>query len=140
MDHVVWMIDHHPEWDGFLLNLSRPGYGAADGDEADRVRDAWFRQIGSEHRSGMVLHHAAMFLEWGGCIEHAKRVLLASPDWVIVAGAVHVPSLSPKGHGGDWGVTMRARLRELSWGEGQRLPSRSPQYRRSLCPVVPLLR
>src|SRR5262249_46643976 len=22
MDHVLWMVQNHPEWDGFMLNLS----------------------------------------------------------------------------------------------------------------------
>ncbi|MFN7935400.1 MAG: hypothetical protein U0R19_18875 [Bryobacteraceae bacterium] len=107
MDHVVWMIDHHPEWDGFLLNLSRSGYGELDGDGVDRVRGAWLKQIGSEQRSGMVLHHAAVF------------------------GALSAIHPSPKaGRGGDWVATLRARLRELGWGGGTEMPSRSARYGR----------
>ena len=26
MDHVQWMIEHHPEWDGFLLNGAPSAY------------------------------------------------------------------------------------------------------------------
>ncbi len=63
MDHVFWMIENHPEWDGFMLNLSPPGYGDEKG-AFDRVRPAWLQQVGPEQRSGTVLHHAAVFFEW----------------------------------------------------------------------------
>jgi hypothetical protein len=66
VDHLVWMIQHHPEWDGFSLE---PFHGLEDlrprheldGASYKRLTLAWLMQLGQEQRSGMALHNAAMF-------------------------------------------------------------------------------
>jgi hypothetical protein len=58
MDHVLWMVQNHPEWDGFMLNLS--GY---PGEQRDRIRAAWLQHVGPDQRSGTVVDHAALFFE-----------------------------------------------------------------------------
>src|SRR5262249_42260337 len=62
MDHVLWMIENHPGWDGFILKLSQPK-SADERHEADRVRAAWLRQAGPDQRSGAELHNAATYFE-----------------------------------------------------------------------------
>lgn len=54
LEHVLWMIENHPEWDGFLLP-----YLAQSADH--RIRAAWLQQTRSDQRSGTVLHNAAVF-------------------------------------------------------------------------------
>ena len=66
VDHLLGMIQYHPEWDGFSLG---PLYALAeprspherDSDSHKRLREAWSGQIGLEQQSAMVLHNAAMF-------------------------------------------------------------------------------
>ncbi|MBL8230579.1 MAG: hypothetical protein JNL98_18960, partial [Bryobacterales bacterium] len=55
IEHILWMVEHRPEWEGFLLNESsrvRP-------EESSQIRAAWLRQV-AQSSSGMVLHHAAV--------------------------------------------------------------------------------
>jgi hypothetical protein len=62
-EHVLWMIEHHPEWDGFLLGSIL--MWIIDGPAAnDQIRAAWLQQTGPDQQSGTVLHHAAVFFEW----------------------------------------------------------------------------
>lgn len=66
VEHLLGMIQFHPEWDGFSLD---PFAGMAeprspherDSDDRQRLREAWSRQIGPEQQSAMALHNAAMF-------------------------------------------------------------------------------
>jgi hypothetical protein len=66
VEHLLGMIQFHPEWDGFSLD---PFAGMAeprspherDSDSHQRLRDAWSRQIGPAQQSAMALHNAAMF-------------------------------------------------------------------------------
>jgi hypothetical protein len=63
MEHVLWMIENHPEWEGFLVNLSFPRY--ADEQVAyDGIRAAWSQQVRPNQQSGTVLHNAAVFFGW----------------------------------------------------------------------------
>lgn len=60
LEHVLWMINHRPDWEGFLRNLSatrltREGQG--------QVRTAWLGATGARTANGMVLHYAALFFE-----------------------------------------------------------------------------
>jgi hypothetical protein len=54
------MVEHHPEWDGFMLNLSAPSQSRwPEGQRAyDRVKPVWLRQI-QEKPTATVLHNAA---------------------------------------------------------------------------------
>lgn len=61
VDHVLWMIEHHPEWDGFMINLSF--FGNPPGAN-EHIREAWLKQSGPDQKSGTILHHAAVFFEW----------------------------------------------------------------------------
>jgi len=60
-DDLLWMIDHHPEWDGFLIGQrvrgERPPTLPSD------IRSAWLRQIGTSQGKPIVLHHAAKFFD-----------------------------------------------------------------------------
>jgi hypothetical protein len=64
VDHLIWMIQHHPEWDGFILNpreaLSEPR-GPEELSSYDRLRAAWLQQVEPNQHSGSVLHNAALF-------------------------------------------------------------------------------
>ncbi len=56
-DHVLWMVQHHPEWDGFLVFFS----------ERNRHEDteaSWRRHIGTQQQDARVLHHAAVFFQY----------------------------------------------------------------------------
>jgi len=63
MEYVLWMIENHPDWDGFALNLSLPRY-ANDQVAYDKIRTAWLQQARPDQKSGTVLHHAAVFFGW----------------------------------------------------------------------------
>jgi hypothetical protein len=63
MEHVLWMIENHPAWDGFALNLSLPRY-ANEQVAYDNIRTAWLQQARADQKSGTVLHHAAVFFGW----------------------------------------------------------------------------
>lgn len=64
VDHLIWMIRHHPEWDGFMLNppnaLSEPR-GQLERNSYDRLRTTWLQQVEPNQHSGAVLHNAAVF-------------------------------------------------------------------------------
>jgi hypothetical protein len=82
MNHVLWMIENYPEWDGFMLNLS----GRAFGDEHydyEHVKAAWLRKVGPSQQNGTVLHHAAVFLESREpdlAVELLERAIRLEPD------------------------------------------------------------
>jgi len=66
VDHLVWMIQHHPEWDGFSLepnwSLAEPRSLQERGiDITKRLKEHWLKQVGPEQNGAMVLHNAAMF-------------------------------------------------------------------------------
>lgn len=56
LEHLLWMIENHPEWDGFLLSRADRAQGAYD-----RIRAAWYGQTRPDQGSGTVLHNAAVF-------------------------------------------------------------------------------
>ncbi|HEV2689811.1 MAG TPA: hypothetical protein VGV35_14715 [Bryobacteraceae bacterium] len=66
-EHFVWMIQHHPEWDGFSLEPHRALTRARSrsiqeaNDLTRQLKTHWLKQIGPEQKSAMVLHNAAMF-------------------------------------------------------------------------------
>jgi hypothetical protein len=82
VDHLLWMIRHRPDWDGFLLNLSEPRSPQEEA-KYDRIRSAWLDQVGPDQRNGMVLHHAAVFLaerEPDLAVALLERAILLEPD------------------------------------------------------------
>jgi hypothetical protein len=105
MDHVLWMLENHPEWEGFILNLSTPGFGDEAGTE-DFVRAAWLRQIRSDQKSGIVLHHAAVFFERQNpdfaaeLMHRAIRLEPNVPFYVEALGALY--ARSQLGAGKNW--------------------------------------
>lgn len=94
MDHVLWMIENHPDWDGFMLNLSSPGY-RVERDTYQRIRAAWLKQVGPDQQNGTVLHNAAAFFERNepdfavALLERAIRLEPAVPFHVEGLGAVY---------------------------------------------------
>jgi hypothetical protein len=74
MEHVLWMIENHPEWDGFILNLSLPRY-ANEQLAYDRIRAAWLHQVRLDQQSGTVLHNAAVFFTWSEP-DYAEELLI----------------------------------------------------------------
>jgi hypothetical protein len=181
IEHVLWMIGNHPEWDGFLLNMSIRNL-KSDQAAYDRIRAVWLQQARPEQQSATVLHHAAVFF---GLVEpdyavellerairlepkvafhveglgilygHAllqpqnpsfaartKSALLASTDWVMIAGALHATG---KALYGETRKQLSARLMELTGDRAETdllkdLPSRSEPYLHYRCTPVPLLR
>ena len=68
MDHVLWMVENHPEWDGFMLNLSAPQWNADPAERErmhQRIRAAWLPHTGPSQRDATILHHAAVFFTPG---------------------------------------------------------------------------
>ena len=65
IDHLIWMIQHHPEWEGFILNpyiaLSEPRSKQERSSYYDRLRAIWLQQVDPNQQNGAVLHNAAMF-------------------------------------------------------------------------------
>ncbi|MBL8212885.1 MAG: hypothetical protein JNK87_19375 [Bryobacterales bacterium] len=59
-DHKVWMIAHHPEWDGFLTAYFS---GASRPEDRERFEQAWRKHIGPDQQNAHVLHHAAVFFK-----------------------------------------------------------------------------
>jgi hypothetical protein len=60
VEHIIWMIEHHPEWDGFSSPNVSPQWKAPLDNTELRVDDAWHRQAGSDQRNAMIFHNAAM--------------------------------------------------------------------------------
>jgi len=84
--HLLWMIQNHPEWEGFILG---PKHGLANvrseqerGDH-NRLKEAWMEQIGPDQKRGIVLHNAAMFFairEPAFAAKLLQRAIAAEPD------------------------------------------------------------
>src|SRR5438045_72498 len=54
-DHILWMIQNHPEWDGFSLEPFRGVAEPRRSEKRDmgdyiRLKDAWLRQAGLEQK------------------------------------------------------------------------------------------
>jgi hypothetical protein len=82
LDHVLWMIENHPEWDGFLLDTSSAGNPSRTA-EYDLIKAAWLRQVHLNQRSGSVLHNAAVFFESrepDEALALLKRAIQIEPD------------------------------------------------------------
>src|ERR1039457_860074 len=62
-EHLLWMIAHHPEWDGFYLPDSLFGSQISDeqGARHDKSRQSWLQAVDREPRHAIVLYNAAMF-------------------------------------------------------------------------------
>ncbi len=167
-DHILWMIEHHPEWDGFMLDLSGPADGA--------VRNAWLDKAGPYQTSGTVLQHAAVFFarrEPEFAEELLKRAIQVQPDVPYNVQALGVlygrwmgnkANVSFADHASNellssdsWLLVAGAvdaeglgvnRLLSAKLGElratlnggvvPMQLPSRTPEYNRSGCPDIPL--
>lgn len=114
IDHVLWMIENHPEWDGFLLNQSRYWEEAA----YVSVRTAWLRQIGPDKQSGTILHHAAVFFEQREpdlAVELLERAIRVEPDVPFhVKGLGALYGRSQFGSGSDSSFAIHAKSTLLS--------------------------
>src|SRR5262249_54483887 len=58
--HLKWMIEHHPDWDGLMLEPFR-SIAPRDGISYETLKSAWQAQIEQSSQRGVVLHNAAMF-------------------------------------------------------------------------------
>jgi hypothetical protein len=58
-EHLLWMIENHSHWDGFLLPRADHAQCAYD-----RIRAAWYGQTRPDQRSGTALDNAAVFFAW----------------------------------------------------------------------------
>ena len=78
---------------------------------------------------------------WHSCHEtinasfatHARTKLLASTDGLILGAALNAIQSSTKGLGGDLGMVLWCRVRELTGEAPPTLPSLSERYHRSQC-------
>ncbi|MBS1827053.1 MAG: hypothetical protein JST93_17175 [Acidobacteria bacterium] len=95
LQHVLWMIEHHPEWKGFLHNRAQPEGALGEIEGRDRIRAAWLKHVAADGQSGAVLHHAAVFFEWSDpllaeeLLERAIRVEPREPLHVERLGALY---------------------------------------------------
>jgi hypothetical protein len=104
VDHLLWMIRNHPEWDGFTAD---PSYALANPRSAQErgrlheVKEAWLQQIGPAQTRAIVLHNAAMFFavrERELAVALLKRAMALEPDealYVERLGLVYGYSLVP---------------------------------------------
>jgi hypothetical protein len=105
IDHLLWMIQHHPEWEGFILAPSR-GLAEPRSDEErasyHRLKQAWLEQVGPQQKRGIVLHNAAMFFairEPAFATTLSQRAIAAEPDvplYVERLGAVYANAFMPE--------------------------------------------
>src|SRR6266704_4532999 len=105
MDHLIWMIRNHPEWEGFILG---PSHGLAEprsGDERanyDRLKQAWLEQVNPQQKRGIVLHNAAMFFAIREPVFAAtllRRAIAVAPDVPLYAerlGTVYAYAFFPE--------------------------------------------
>jgi len=66
LTHVLWMIEHHPDWGGFSLDPTRSlaPPEISDwfvSDDNNLLRTAWLQQVSAGPQRAVVLHNAAMF-------------------------------------------------------------------------------
>ena len=104
-DHLLWMIQYHPEWDGFLLPpryaLTRPR-SSREKASYDRIKQAWLEQVGPQQTRGIVLHNAAVFFaerDPAFAAELLKRAIAAEPDvpfYVERLGAIYARAFAPE--------------------------------------------
>lgn len=76
--HMLWMVKHHPEWDGFYLP---PPLRGAHINEA--LRDAWLDVQDSRRPQAIALYNAAHFFEFDEperALELLKRAITLEPD------------------------------------------------------------
>jgi hypothetical protein len=114
VDHLIWMIQHHPEWDGFILNpndaLSEPR-SQQERSGYDRLRTTWLQQVEPNQHSGAVLHNAAMFFairEPEFAANLLQRAIYLEPDvplHVERLGIVYACALYPTPFLKRFGVT-----------------------------------
>jgi hypothetical protein len=83
LDHLLWMIANHPQWDGFVLTrLSLPQQGDEPG-AYERIKAAWLERVGPDWQNGTVLHHAAIFFQGRDpafSVELLERAISLGPD------------------------------------------------------------
>ena len=106
VDHLLWMIRHHPEWDGFTANplysLANPAGLPLERSNYDLVKRAWLQQIVPTQTSGIVLHNAALFFAFQEpplAIELLKRAIELEPDELVYVerlGMVYAICLMPR--------------------------------------------
>jgi hypothetical protein len=101
VDHLIWMIQHHPEWDGFILNPFDALSEVGSEHERDRLRTTWLQQVEPNQHSGAVLHNAAMFFairEPELAASLLQRAIYLEPDvalYVERLGIVYACALYP---------------------------------------------
>ncbi len=82
LEHVLWMIKNHPEWDGFLLPTCSAGNDAGHA-QYNQIRAAWLQHVAPDQRSGSVLHNAAVFFasrEPDYAVALLERAIHLEPD------------------------------------------------------------
>ena len=60
-DHLLWMVRHHPDWDGFLVEPHNSLTRYLSDEERARLKVAWLDQVDLNGHRANVLHNAAMF-------------------------------------------------------------------------------
>ena len=89
ISHLVWMIQNHPEWDGFTANPRRALTNPRSEEERGsyhRLKEAWLQQVEPLHWSGIVLHNAAMFFarrEHELAVELLRRAIALNPSELV---------------------------------------------------------
>lgn len=89
IDHLVWMIQNHPEWDGFTANplycLSNPRSEQERG-SYDLLKKAWLKRAVLTRASGIVLHNASTFFalrEPALAVELLERAIKVDPRELV---------------------------------------------------------
>jgi len=119
IDDLLWMIQHHPEWDGFII-LGFGSFSAEPQSEPSRtsfhrLREAWLRHTGPEQRSGMILHNAAMFFahrepEFAvSLLQRAIRLEPSEPFYAERLGAVYTRAILPLRDSSQIDINEKAR-------------------------------
>lgn len=122
VDHIIWMIHHHPEWDGFTANplyrLENPPGLPLDSSSYDLVKRSWLEQAVPTQTSGIVLHNASSFFafhEPALAVELLKRAIELEPNELVYVerlGMLYAICLMPSSL--EHGVTDTPAFRALS--------------------------
>jgi hypothetical protein len=106
VDHLLWMIQHHPEWDGFTANplysLANPPGLPLERGNYDLVKRAWLQQVLPTQTDSIVLHNASLFFalhEPSFAVALLKRAIELEPNepvYVERLGMIYAISLMPR--------------------------------------------
>jgi hypothetical protein len=129
VDHLLWMIQHHPEWDGFTANplysLANPPRLPLERSNYDLVKRTWLQQIVPTQTSGIVLHNASLFFSFHEpalAIDLLKRAIELEPGKPVYLerlGMVYAICLMPGSL--EDGVTDTPAFRSLTEEAGNSL-------------------